>query len=215
MLKVVVISVDNFWDCDYYLRCQNNKQCLLCGPEQRLLSLYEDDKRKQHRAKAKNHAVTKENDNSGQTLEEYVAANFNNLPTVKEWNARRQAGSGNIWFMPGDVADSVVLAECKERGTTTSKGEKSISIPKSMLEKIDEEAKTYNTYPALCFRFKNDSSEKTYVINDFNVLVEMVHEIKILRHENKIITNERDVYKKASQELYKEVQRLKKKGGET
>lgn len=206
--------MSNLWDCEYYLRCQNNTKCLTCGPEQRLLKLPEDKQRQQYRAKAKVNTVTQMSDNSGATLEDYVAANFNNLPTVKEWHARRQAGSGNIWFMPGDVADTVILAECKERSTTNSKGEKSISIPKSMLEKIEEEAELYNTYPALCFRYKNDQSGKTYVINDFDVLVEMVHEIKVLRHENKVMTNERDMYKQVATKLYKEVERLKKKAGE-
>lgn len=204
----------DIWDCEYYNRCKNNAKCLSCGPDQRLLKLPEDKNRKQYRGKALQNTVTSMDDNSGETLEDYVAANFNNLPTVREWEAHRQAGSGNIWFMPGDVADTVVLAECKERGTTNSKGEKSITIPKAMLEKIEEEAKLYRTYPALPFRYKGDMSGKTYVINDFDVLVEMVHEIKILRHENKVKNNERDMYKKVSEELHKEVIRLKKKAGE-
>jgi hypothetical protein len=205
---------DNLWDCEYFNRCKNNDNCLMCGPEQRLLKLPEDKSRQKYRAKAKQNTVTVMDDNTGSTLEDYVAANFNNLPTVKEWEARRQAGSGNIWFMPGDVADSVILAECKERSTTNSKGEKSISIPKAMIEKIAEEAKTYNTYPALIYRYKGDESGRTYFIQEFEVLCDMVHEIKILRHENKIVKNERDMYKQVSEQLHQEVQRLKRKAGE-
>lgn len=207
-------SSDNLWDCEYYLRCQNNKKCLSCGPEQRLLKLPQDKQRTQSRAKIRNNAVTSVTDNSGVTLEDYVRDRFNSLPTVKEWAARRQLGSGNIWFMPGDVADSVILAECKERLKVNSKGEKSMTIPKSMIEKIAEEAKTYNTYPALVFRYKGDESGRSYFVQDFDVLCEMVHEIKYLRHENKSINVEKDMYKQVSEELYKEVQRLKRKCGE-
>lgn len=187
--------MSNLWDCEYYFRCKNNSKCLICGPDQRLLQLPEDKNRKKYRAKAKQNTVTVMDDNSGQTLEDYVRDNFNNLPTVKEWEARKQLGSGNIWFMPGDVADTVVLAECKERGTINSKGEKTMSIPKTMLDKIEQEAKTYNSYPALVFRYKGDTSGKTYFVQDFETLCEMVHEIKYLRHENLVIKNERDMYK--------------------
>lgn len=204
----------DIYDCEFYNRCKNNSKCLMCGPDQRLLKLPEDKNRTQYRAKAKQNTVTAMDDNSGATLEEYVAANFNNLPTVKEWEARRQLGSGNIWFMPGDVADDVMLVECKERSTTTSKGEKSMTIPRSMMLKIIEEAKTYNTYPALVFRYKGDESGRSYFVQDFDILCDMVHEIKILRHESKVMKNERDMYKQVAEKLHKELQRLKKKVGE-
>lgn len=206
--------MSDVWDCEYYLRCKNNSKCLSCGPEQRLLVLPEDKTRNKYKAKAKQNTMTVISDNSGQTLEDYVRDNFNNLPTVKEWEARRQLGSGNIWFMPGDVADNVMLAECKERGTTNSKGEKSISIPKAMMEKIIEEAKIYNTYPVLVYRYKGDTSGRTYFVQEFEVLCEMVHEIKYLRHENQNVENERDMYKAVAEKLHKEVKRLKKKVGE-
>lgn len=207
-------SIDNIWDCEYFNRCLNNHKCLMCGQEQRLLKLPEDKQRTKRRGRTKSTSITSITDNSGRTLEEYVKDRFNSLPTVKEWQARRQLGSGNIWFMPGDVADTVVLAECKERSTINSKGEKNITIPKTMLEKIEKEAKTYNTFPALVFRYKGDESGKTYFVQDFEVLCEMVHEIKFLRHENQVVTNERNMYKQVSEELYKELQQLKRKYGE-
>lgn len=213
-MEKVVTVMSNVWDCEYYNRCKNNHKCLYCGPDERLLKLPEDKTRQKYRAKAKQNVITPIDDNSGATLEEYVAANFNDLPTVREWEARRQAGSGNIWFMPGDVADTVMLVECKERSTTTSRGEKTISIPKTMLEKIKEESELYGTYPALAFRYKGDQSGKTYIINDFEVLKEMVHEIKFLRHENQAILNEKNMYKEVSEKLHKEVIRLEKKAGE-
>lgn len=208
------VNVTDIWDCEYYNRCKNNSKCLQCGPDQRFLKLPGDKERKKAHSKINRNMVTSITDNSGETLEEYVAAKLNALPSVKEWQARRQLGSGNIWFMPGDVADTVILAECKERGTVNSKGEKTMTIPKTMLEKIEEEAKTYGTYPALPFRYKNDQSGKTYVAQDFDVMCDMVHEIKMLRAENRHLENERDVFKATAEELHKEVLRLKKKAGE-
>lgn len=200
----------NVWDCEYYTRCQNNEKCLMCGPEQRLLSMPEDKKRKKYEAQAKSKTITAVDDNSGQTLEEYVRDRLNAVPSIKEYEASRQAGSGNIWFMPGDVKDTVLLTECKERFTLTTKGEKTMSIPITMLQKIFEEAKTYGTYPAFCFRYKGDASGKTYIVNDFDVLCEMVHEIKILRHEHKVIKQERDEWKMLAEQQQREIERLKK-----
>lgn len=200
----------NVWDCEFYARCKNNSDCLKCGPEQRLLSLPEDKRRKQYESKAKNKAITAVDDNSGSTLEEYVRDRLNAVPTVKEYEGMRQAGSGNIWFMPGDVKDTVLLVECKERLTLTTQGKKTMSIPMSMLQKIFDEAKTYGTYPAFCFRYKGDMSGKTYIVNDFDVLCEMVHEIKLLRHEWENIKQERNEWKALAEQQQREIERLKK-----
>lgn len=198
--------MSDLWDCEHYLRCQNNDKCLRCGPEQRLLKLPTDAARKSSRAKIRSSAVTAADDVSGATLEDYVRDTFNSLPTVKEYQARRQLGSGNIWFMPGDVADTVVLAECKERLTLTAKGEKTMTIPKTMLEKIVEEAKMLNTYPALVFRYKADEKANTYFVQEFEVLAEMVHEIKFLRHQTQELEAERNMYKDIANKLLKEKQ---------
>ncbi|MNP12121.1 hypothetical protein D3C76_1043410 [compost metagenome] len=200
--------MSNVWDCEYYQRCKRSTDCLMCGPDKRLLTLPEDKGRKQHRAKAVQNTVTSVTNNTGATLEDYVRDNLNNVPTIREYWAKRQAGSGNIWFMPGDVADTVLLAECKERLETNSKGEKQITITKLMLDKITGEAKMLSKYPALPFRIKGD--DKTYIINEFGVLCEMVHEIKVLRHENQVVAQERDMWKDAAGELHKENQRLLK-----
>ena len=203
----------NLWDCEFYNKCKNNERCLSCGPTQRLLKLDSDKARTSSRGKIRSNAITPINDNSGVTLEEYVRDTFNSLPTVKEYQARRQLGSGNIWFMPGDVADTVILAECKERLTANSKGEKTMTIPKSMLEKIAKESETYGTYPALAFRYKGDETGNTYFVQNFDTLSEMVHEIKYLRHENQEKDAEAKMYKEVSEKLYKELQRVKGEQG--
>jgi len=198
--------MSNVWDCEYYTRCKNNVKCLTCGPDQRLLSLPEDKMRLSNRAKVKSNVVTNVDDNSGVTLEDYVRDNLNNVPTVKEYQSHRQAGSGSIWFMPGDVTDPVLLVECKERLQLTSKGEKQITITKLMLDKIRGEAKLLHRYPALAFRIKGD--DRTYIINEFEVLCEMVHEIKVLRHDNEIVHQEKETWKKAAQDMEHENKRL-------
>lgn len=194
--------MSNIWDCGYFLRCENTHKCLSCGPDQRFLKLGTDKGRKQSRSKISSNTITHVDDVSGKTLEEYVKDKLNSLPTVREYQARRQLGSGNIWFMPGDVADTVILAECKERLVVSAKGEKSITIPKTMLEKIEEEAKMVGTYPALVFRYKGDEKGKTYFTMDFDTLEELVHEVKYLRHQVNELTAERDMYKDVSQKLY-------------
>ncbi len=214
MLKDGVIGMsDNFWNCEYFSRCQNNAHCMKCGTSQRMLKMKEDKARKQQQAKTK--IVTKEftpqSDNSGATLEEYVRDHLNAIPTIKEYWGRRTRGSGNLWFDPGDVNDIVLLVECKERATINSKGEKAISITKTMLEKILHESKGTGKYPAFAFRLKNDPSGRTYMVNEFGVICEMVHEIKILRHEYKTKEAEADMWKASAEELFKELEALKKK----
>lgn len=200
---------DNVWDCEYFSRCKNTSRCMLCGPSQHLLELPEDKARKAYRAKANDNVTTALEDNSGATLESYVRDQLNNVPTRREYESRRQAGSGNIWFMPGDVVDSVILAECKERHQLTTSGGKQITITKLMLDKIREESKILQRYPALPFRFKGD--DRTYIINEFEVLVEMIHEIKVLRYDNEQLIKERDTWKKAAKKLETELKRERKR----
>lgn len=200
-------TMTNVWDCEYYTRCKNSEKCLSCGPNQRLLSMPEDKMRQMNRSKVKQNAVTAVDDNSGVTLEDYVRDNLNNVPTVREYQARRQAGSGSIWFMPGDVTDPILLTECKERLQFTSKGEKQITITKLMLDKIRDEAKLLSRYPALAFRIKGD--DRTYIINEFEVLCEMVHEIKVLRHENEVVEKEKNSWKKAAEDMKIELKRMR------
>lgn len=202
--------------CEYEDRCLNTDKCFVCD-DYRLLKMPEDKKRKSLQAKAK--IANNKRDNlencseSWKDLESAVAARISAMPTVKQYNemreARRQMRSGAIWFMPGDVADTVILTECKERAQTTAKGEKSITIPKSWLTKINKEAELAGKYPTFAFRYKND--DIIYSINDFEVICEMVLEIKYLRVENENIKNQRDKYHAVIEQQEKEIIELKKK----
>ena len=184
---------DNHMDqCDMYSRCENHDNCVLCN-DYRLLKTPGDkfkraDQAKYNKQAAKTDTRADSND-SWNDLEATVAAALNTTPTHKQYQerrlARRQARSGGIWFMPGDVTDQVMLMECKERSTLDSHGKNQITIKKEWLDKIISEADG-NQYPALAFRYKG--AENVYFVQRLDVLIEMVGEIKYLREENARLT---------------------------
>ena len=171
------------WDCEFFERCGNNSKCLTCGPNQRMLDLPENKARKKAQSQVRQAKINPNlpPEESWKQLEKQVVAEFKAVPTLIEYdNCHRTPGSGNQEYAPGDVVDEVVLAECKERGTITAKGEKVISIPKAHLDKIMEESKGFG-YPCYIFRYRG--SEDIYFTQKFEVLVDMNHEIKVLRRE--------------------------------
>ncbi len=101
---------------------------------------------------------------------------------VKEYNdvmlGIRVLGSGAFPGMKGDVDLVTMLGECKTRGTVNSSGEKTISILKSMLEKIKKEA-GHDKLPILPFQYKGD--ETVYVAMEFDILLWLVHQIEELK----------------------------------
>lgn len=179
------------WDCEYFSRCKKNDKCMICGPDQRLLELPGDAKRKKVVEKSDRHVKGSSKEDSWKELEQYVADQLNAVPYTPE--ARRQLRSGGIWFLPGDIDDEILIPECKERDEVTSSGEKSFSIKKEWIEKVYEEARLVDKFPALVFRFKND--DKAYFIDDFAVLADMVQMIKMLNQDTVKLTKERDAYK--------------------
>lgn len=204
------------FDCEHEGRCLNTEKCLICN-DYRLLKLPEDAKRKQLQSKARTISKKKDTNTdcseSWKDLEQSVASKLSAIPTTKEYidmrEARRQVRSGAIWFMPGDVADTIVLVECKERSTVTATGEKTITVPKSWLTKLEEEAKHDGKYPTFAFRYKND--DQIYSINKFDVLEDMVLEIKYLRVDNENLKLERENYQARIRQLEKENQELRNK----
>jgi hypothetical protein len=164
---------------------------MICGPDKRLLELPGDAKRKKVIEKSDRHVKGSSKEDSWKELEQYVADQLNAVPYTPE--ARRQLRSGGIWFLPGDIDDEILIPECKERDEVTSSGEKSFSIKKEWIEKVYEEARLVDKFPALVFRFKND--DKAYFIDDFAVLADMVQMIKMLNQDTVKLTKERDAYK--------------------
>lgn len=202
-------------DCEHEGRCLNTEKCLICN-DYRLLKLPEDGNRLKMQNKAR--VATKKKDTksdcseSWKDLENAVATRISAIPTTKQYidmrEARRQVRSGAIWYMPGDVADTIILAECKERSAVTASGEKTITIPKSWLTKVEEEAEHDGKYPTFAFRYKND--DQIYSINKFEVLEDMVLEIKYLRVDNENLKLERENNQARIRQLEREIEQLKK-----
>lgn len=96
--------------------------------------------------------------------------------------ARRQINSGAFWHSKGDIKLEHALMECKERGTTNSRGEKQITIQKAWLEKQEKEAfQEGKYYWYLSFGFKGD--DRVYLIKPYEHEIELIHEYRKLREE--------------------------------
>lgn len=198
----------DIYDCEFYLRCKNNSRCVSCGPNQRLLSLPGDNIKKKYEQKQKAIKANNNDDDSWKELEQSVANDFNIVPNIKE--ARRVIRSGGIWFMPGDVADPIMLIECKDHGEETAKGEKTFGIKKDVLDKIIEEGRLSGKYPGLVFRYKG--TEQRYAVQPFESLCDLVVSLKAFMHDNEVLTKERDYYKQMTENLIKKIEGMEQDG---
>jgi hypothetical protein len=202
--------MSDIWDCEYYARCLNKERCLVCGPNSnfRLLKLPEDKQRlkaQQRQRTGYGQKATLHSDDSWKHLEQSVANDLNALPTYRE--ARRQIRSGGLWFMPGDVDDTDVRIECKEREAYDSKGKKTFSILKDVLDKIIAEARSDNKFPGLIFRYKGEPDR--YAVLPWEELLSLVHQFKVHYLEVKALEKERDMYKQQARQLQEELEKLK------
>lgn len=178
------------FDCNYLDRCLNKDKCMRCRDES-LLKLPEDKKRLYMQQKAK-HSSKKtdtklDSKESWNDMEQLVADKLNAVPTTKQFNdAKRQIRSGAISTLKGDVVDDFLLIECKERAST-SNGSKSITIKKEWLDKIKEEAKSVDKLPCFCFRYKDD--ETIYSIIDYDIISEIICNLKYVMEELDRLSN--------------------------
>jgi hypothetical protein len=117
----------------------------------------------------------------GMGFEKRVAKKYNKTVNKPIDSARRRPNSGAIWSMPGDiVTQEGFLFECKERGSVTGRGEKTISIHKEWLDKVAlESISAKRCYWALPFGFKE--SDDVYIIKDYNTELEMIQQIEMLK----------------------------------
>jgi len=103
---------------------------------------------------------------------------------VKDWNdmlkGQRVFGSGAFPGLDGDVDLVEMLGECKLRGTVNTRGEKTFSITKTMLEGIKKEANN-TKIPVLPFKFKGDKN--TYIVFDYDDILSLFQELIELRKE--------------------------------
>jgi hypothetical protein len=162
-------------DCAY-----KDARCHICIPEGRL---YKSGAKKAHKEKKLDPiGKVSKYQKEGMQLEDRVKDRYNKaMGKMKKASsmARRTPGSGNKWYDPGDVSTPESLFECKERGTITAKGEKQISITKTMLDKIKEEAMGTGRFPALPFAFKGEST--IYLVAEFDIYLELLQNISMLK----------------------------------
>lgn len=195
--------MSDIYDCEYYARCQNNTRCMMCGPTQRLLKLPEDKQRLKNQQRQKtgyNQKASLNSDDSWKHLEQSVANDLNAVPTYRE--AARQVRSGGLWFMPGDVDDTDIRIECKERDMESG-GKKTFSIKKEVLDKIIEEAKMDQKFPGMVFRYKGE--EDRYGVLPWEELLSLIHQFKSHYLEVQTLTNERDYWRTRAKALEEEL----------
>ena len=164
--------------------CTKNNLCHLCDGER----LYTEPKwmirNKKEKERKESGSFKKKKE--GMNFEKKVARKYNKkfAPSDKTSVANRRPGSGAIWNMPGDIVTKRELIECKERGSTTKSGEKTISVPKSHLEKVKSEAH-YAGRDVWYYVFSYKGSEDIYLVKDYNDELAMIEQIEILK--NRII----------------------------
>lgn len=174
--------------CNYESRCLNSDKCYRCYGE-KLLKLPEDKSRNINRINNKANANAKD---SWKDLEQSVANKLNNVPTFKK--AERTLRSGALPYDTGDVRDSILHIECKEReGTELKTGDKSISLRKNYLTKAKKECEGTPKKMCLPFRFKGDSD--IYAIMDFDDLCDLVTNMKAYMDENARLNKEIEILK--------------------
>ena len=76
---------------------------------------------------------------------------------------KRNPGSGAFVELKGDVLADIVslklMMELKTWAKVNARGEKTMTLPMSILYKLDEEAKTENRVPMLIYHTKTDKEE--------------------------------------------------------
>lgn len=149
----------NISECRSKEVCRNfNIRCLVCNNQNQFKAkkyLNQNQLRKTPSKKKK-----------GMDFEEQVAVKYN------KYLAKRKPLSGGIEGFEGDVETILTLIECKERDQT-SRGEKSISIKRKWLERIESEALKHNKLPILVFGFKDGLDE--YFTMKYDYLLELLY----------------------------------------
>jgi hypothetical protein len=109
--------------------------------------------------------------------------------------AKRQVNSGAMWHSKGDIKLEHALMECKERGSTNSRGEKQITIPKLWIEKQEKEAfQERRPYWYIPFGYKGDDG--IYLVKSYDHEMEMIYELRKAREEIERLQKELEANKK-------------------
>lgn len=150
--------------CEYEPRCLNSDKCYRCF-KQDLLKLKGKQPSRVSGLIDTHDQKTAMAEDSWKDLEQQVADRLNQVPSIRE--ARRARASGALWFEKGDIVDTILHPECKERsGKELKTGDKSMSIKREWLEKAAEECQYEGTTMCLPFRFKGDKNIYCIFKND-------------------------------------------------
>ena len=156
--------------------CESNAMCYLCDGKRLYKRPKWMDRKEKEDERKKTRTPKKKKE--GMDFEKRVAKRYNQAAANND--ARRTPNSGAIWSMPGDIVTARELMECKERGSTTARGEKTISIPKEHLDKVKEEAflakKSIWYY---IFGYKN--THEIYLVKDYDDELGMIQQIASLK----------------------------------
>lgn len=167
-------------DCSYYDLCKNSDKCYRCRNMQ-LLKINGKRENKTSSFIRRKDMKTATSDDSWKDLEQQVADKLNNIPNIKD--ARRSRASGILWFEKGDVVDTILHPECKERsGNFLKGGDKSMSIKREWLEKAKQECQFSQKTMCLSFRFKGDTN--IYCIFDNDDIANLITMMKAYMENN-------------------------------
>lgn len=171
-------------DCVYEQECANfGKSCNKCFN----FNFYKAHKEKVGlKPKSTNRKEKKE----GMDFENRGTRQYNASVKKAKDVARRTLASGALHFDLGDMVTeeelTASLAEFKERGSINARGEKTISIKKEWLDKLEEEAhKMGKSYYFLPFSYKGSNTD--YVAMDYNILLSYIQTIQALLEQNRLL----------------------------
>lgn len=172
--------------CEYTSSCLNSNKCYRCF-SQELLKLPFEKKLKSMRKKSISSFKEANKKDSWKRLEQDVSDKLNYIPKIQE--ARRTRRSGGLWFEQGDIKDTILHPECKEReGKILKSGDKSITLQREWLIKAKSECEGTSKFMCLPFRFKGD--DDVYVLMDFDDIAELVTLMKSYIIDNDLKTKE-------------------------
>ena len=175
--------------------CQKSNLCHLCDG-QRLFTKPKWMVQKEKQEQKKRDGIKKK-PKEGMGFEKRAQKRYNQTvgkdkPSSSVPNARRRPNSGAIWCMPGDIVTEKELMECKERGSTTSKGEKTITIQKHQLDKIEQEA-FFSNKDVWYYLFGFKECDRIYLVKDFEEELSMIQQINKLKQRIQELEGDQNV----------------------
>lgn len=185
-------------NCEYENICLNTDKCYRCSGYKLLKT---KDKKRENKISSiinSQQYKTSNASDSWKDLEQQVADKLNNIPTIQD--ARRSRASGALWFEKGDIVDTILHPECKERkGNCLKTGEKSMSIKKDWLDKASQECMFENKTMCLPFRFKGDKN--IYCIFNNNDIASLITTMKAYMIDNERKQKEIDELKSIIEQM--------------